>query len=84
MRVNGEPERWLLAARLSRLPRKDRERGDELINGIQTQDRRSAEWAQYEGHVIVHVTKDPPPPSGGWPRYALQASSVCKTEASSV
>jgi site-specific DNA recombinase len=58
MRVNGEPERWLLAARLSRLSRKDRERGDELINGIQTQDLRSAEWAQYEGHVIVHVTKD--------------------------
>lgn len=58
MRVNGEPERWLLAARLSRLSRKDRERGDKLINGIQTQDLRSAEWAQYEGHVIVHVTKD--------------------------
>ena len=39
MRVNGEPERWLVAARLSRVAKKDRERGDELINGIQTQDR---------------------------------------------
>jgi hypothetical protein len=38
MRVSGEPERWLLAARLSRVAKKDRERGDELINGIQTQD----------------------------------------------
>jgi DNA invertase Pin-like site-specific DNA recombinase len=58
VRVNGEPERWLLAARLSRMDKKDRERGDELINGIQTQDLRSAEWAQCEGHKIVHVTKD--------------------------
>jgi DNA invertase Pin-like site-specific DNA recombinase len=58
MRVNGQPERWLVAARLSRMTKRDRERGDELINGIQTQDRRSAEWAQSEGHVIVHVTRD--------------------------
>jgi DNA invertase Pin-like site-specific DNA recombinase len=58
MRVNGEPERWLLAARLSRVSKKDRERGDELINGIQTQDLGSAEWAQHEGHKIMHVTKD--------------------------
>jgi hypothetical protein len=58
MRVNGEPERWLAAARLSRMDKKDRERGDELINGIQTQDVRSVEWARYEGHVIVHVTRD--------------------------
>jgi site-specific DNA recombinase len=58
MRVNGEPERWLVAARLSRMTKKDRERGDEVINGIQTQDRRSTEWAQQEGHVIVGVTKD--------------------------
>jgi DNA invertase Pin-like site-specific DNA recombinase len=58
VRVNGEPERWLLAARLSRVSKKDRERGDELINGIQTQDIRSAEWAQLEGHKIVHVTRD--------------------------
>src|ERR1700730_4390855 len=58
MRVNGEPERWLLAARLSRVAKKDRERGDELINGIQTQDFKGVEWAQWEGHVIVHVTKD--------------------------
>jgi DNA invertase Pin-like site-specific DNA recombinase len=58
MRVTGEPERWLVAARLSRVAKKDRERGDEVINGIQTQDRRSTEWAQHEGHVIVHVTKD--------------------------
>jgi site-specific DNA recombinase len=58
VKVNGEPERWLVAARLSRMVKKDRERGDEVINGIQTQDRRSADWARQEGHVIVHVTKD--------------------------
>src|SRR5258705_1526460 len=58
VRVNGMPERWLVAARLSRMSKKDRMRGDELINGIQTQDRRSAEWAQLEGHIIVHVTRD--------------------------
>jgi site-specific DNA recombinase len=58
MRVNGQPERWLVAARLSRMSKKDRARGDELINGIQTQDRRSTDWAQQEGHVIVYVTKD--------------------------
>ena len=58
MRVNGEPERWVVAARLSRVAKRDRERGDEVINGIQTQDVRSAEWAQYEGHKIVHVTRD--------------------------
>ena len=58
MRVNGQPERWLVAARLSRMPKRDRARGDELINGIQTQDRRSTDWAQQEGHVIVHVTRD--------------------------
>ena len=58
MRVNGQPERWLVAARLSRMSKRDRERGDELINGIQTQDRRSTGWAQSEGHVIVHVTRD--------------------------
>ena len=58
MRVNGQPERWLVAARLSRMSKQDRARGDELINGIQTQDRRSTDWAQQEGHVIVHVTRD--------------------------
>jgi site-specific DNA recombinase len=58
MRVNGQPERWLVAARLSRMSKRDRARGDELINGIQTQDRWSTDWAQREGHVIVHVTKD--------------------------
>jgi site-specific DNA recombinase len=58
VKVNGESERWLVAARLSRVSKKDRERGDEVINGIQTQDLRSAEWAQHEGHKIVHVTKD--------------------------
>jgi DNA invertase Pin-like site-specific DNA recombinase len=58
MRVNGEPERWVVAARLSRVAKRDRERGDDVINGIQTQDIRSAEWAQYERHVIVHVTRD--------------------------
>jgi site-specific DNA recombinase len=57
MRVNGEPERWLVAARLSRMSKKDRERG-EVITGIQTQDQRSADWARQEGHVIVHVTRD--------------------------
>lgn len=58
MRVNGEPERWLVAARLSRMSKKDRERGDDVITGIQTQDQRAADWAQQEGHVIVHVTRD--------------------------
>jgi DNA invertase Pin-like site-specific DNA recombinase len=58
VRVNGEPERWLVAARLSRVAKKDRERGDDVINGIQTQDRRSTEWAQQEGHTIIHVTRD--------------------------
>lgn len=58
MRVNGEPERWLAAARISYMTKKDRARGDDLINGIQTQDVRSVEWARHEGHVIVHVTKD--------------------------
>lgn len=58
VKSNGEPERWVLAARLSRVAKKDRERGDALIDGIQTQDQRGAEWARDEGHVIVHVTKD--------------------------
>lgn len=58
MRVNGQPERWLVAARLSRMSKRDRARGDELVNGIQTQDRRSTDWAQQEGHVIVDVTRD--------------------------
>jgi site-specific DNA recombinase len=58
MRVNGEPERWVVAARLSRVAKRDRERGDDVINGIQTQDLRSTEWAQHEGHVIVHVSRD--------------------------
>ena len=58
VRVNGQSERWLVAARLSRMSKRDRARGDELINGIQTQDRRSTDWAQQEGHVIVHVTRD--------------------------
>jgi site-specific DNA recombinase len=50
-------ERWLVAARLSRMSKKDRAR-PELITGIATQDQRSAEWAADEGHVIVHVTRD--------------------------
>ena len=58
MRVNGEPERWLIAARLSRVAKKDRERGDDVIDGIQTQDQQSAEWTQQQGHVVVDVTKD--------------------------
>src|ERR1700742_968005 len=58
MRVNGEPERWVAATRLSRMPKEERKRGDALINGIQTQDVGSVEWARYEGHVIVHVTRD--------------------------
>ncbi len=58
VKVNGEPERWLVAARLSRMRKEDRERGDDLVNSIQTQDQRAAEWAQAEGHVIVHVTRD--------------------------
>jgi site-specific DNA recombinase len=58
MRVNGEPERWVVAARLSRMAKRDRERGDDVINGIQTQDLRSADWTRQEGHVVVHVTRD--------------------------
>jgi site-specific DNA recombinase len=56
--TTGTPERWLMAARLSRMTRRDRERGDDLITGIATQDQRSAEWALAEGHVIAHVTRD--------------------------
>lgn len=56
--MNGQPERWLIAARLSYMTKKDRARGDDLINGIQTQDRRASDWAQQEGHVIVHVARD--------------------------
>ena len=40
------------------MSKRDRARGDELVNGIQTQDRRSTDWAQQEGHVIVDVTRD--------------------------
>jgi site-specific DNA recombinase len=58
MKVNGDPERWLVAARLSRMSKRDRERGDEVITGIQTQDRRATDWAQGEGHEIIHVTRD--------------------------
>lgn len=58
MKVNGQPERWLVAARLSRMSKKDRARGDGLINGIQTQDLRTTDWARREGHMIVHVTRD--------------------------
>jgi site-specific DNA recombinase len=58
VKSNGEPERWVLAARLSRVTKKDQARGDALIDGIYTQDQRGAEWARDEGHVIVHVTKD--------------------------
>jgi site-specific DNA recombinase len=57
VKVNGEPERWVVAARLSYVSKKVRERGD-VIDGIQTQDQRAAEWAQAEGHLIVDVTKD--------------------------
>ncbi len=58
MTTTEEPERWLVAARLSRMTKRDRERGDELITGIATQDKRSAEWAMTEGHTIAHVTRD--------------------------
>src|SRR5689334_6207357 len=58
VKINGDPERWLVAARLSYMTKRDRERGDDVINGIQTQDQRAAEWAQTEGHSIVHVTRD--------------------------
>jgi hypothetical protein len=58
VKVNGAPERWLVAARLSRMSKKDRERGDDVITGVQTQDRWSTDWARQEGHVIVHVTRD--------------------------
>jgi len=57
-KIAAEPERWLMAARLSRMSKRDRERGEELISGIQTQDQHSAAWAQEHGHVIIHVTRD--------------------------
>jgi site-specific DNA recombinase len=58
VKTNGEPERWLVAARLSYMTKRERERGDSLINGIQTQDVAAAEWARAEGHEIVDVTRD--------------------------
>jgi DNA invertase Pin-like site-specific DNA recombinase len=58
MKLNGQPERWIVAARLSRVAKQHRDR-DDVINGIATQDERAAEWARAEGHVIVHCTKDP-------------------------
>ncbi|MGO9783403.1 MAG: recombinase family protein [Streptosporangiaceae bacterium] len=62
MRVTtaAEPsgERWLIAARLSRMSKEDRARGDAIINGIKTQDQESARWLIDEGHTIVDVTRD--------------------------
>jgi len=57
MKLNGQPERWIVAARLSRVAKQHRDR-DDVINGIATQDERAAEWARAEGHEIVHCTKD--------------------------
>lgn len=54
------PLRLLLAARLSRKPRKDANstsRPDEGI-GIQTQDELGRVWAQREGYVVVGVAAD--------------------------
>lgn len=59
MKLNGEPECWLLAARLSRVTKQVRERGDEVLNGIHTQDQAAAEWALAKGHVIIDAAKDP-------------------------
>jgi site-specific DNA recombinase len=58
MKPNGQPERWLIAARLSRVTKSVRLRGDDVINGIHTQDEMCVDWAQAEGHAIVHVSKD--------------------------
>lgn len=58
VKFNGEPEQWLVAARLSRVAKKDRLRGDAVINGIHTQDRRAVEWLQQQGHEHVDTTKD--------------------------
>ena len=58
MHADGTPERWLVAARLSRMSKRDRERGDDLINSIQGQDVKAARWAEDHGHDIVHVTRD--------------------------
>lgn len=55
------PERWVLAARLSRVSKKERElarSGGVIIDGIYTQDQKGAEWAASEGKEIVHVTRD--------------------------
>ena len=51
-------ERWLVAARLSRMSKRDQERGDALITGIQTQDEQSTKWILDQGGTIAHVTKD--------------------------
>ena len=59
MKPNGQPERWLVAARLSRVTKRDRERGDDVINGLKTQDREAVTWAEAEGHAIVDCAKDP-------------------------
>jgi site-specific DNA recombinase len=71
------------------MSRQDRERGDGLLNSIQTQDRKAAAWAQAEGYVIVHVTRDrnvsgavPPwerPELGPWlndPRNIVQYDGI--------
>ncbi len=58
MHADGTPERWLVAARLSRMSKRDRERGDDLINSIQGQDVKAARWAEDHGHDIAHVTRD--------------------------
>jgi site-specific DNA recombinase len=57
--ADGTPERWLVAARLSRMTKRDLERDpDQVLNSIQGQDQKAAEWAQQHGHEIVHVTRD--------------------------
>jgi len=58
MKPNGQPERWIIAARLSRVTKSVRLRGDDVINGIHTQDEMCVDWAQAEAHSIVHVCKD--------------------------
>jgi DNA invertase Pin-like site-specific DNA recombinase len=58
MKVNGQPERWLVAARISYMTKDDLARGDDVINGLQTQDTRSTDWVHQEGDVVVHVARD--------------------------
>ena len=65
MKSNGEPERWVLAARLSRVTKKDRERDDALIDGIQTQVTR-----QHNKTADIEARNGNEPPGADDPRLS--------------